>query len=75
MKIPEISSQIVAGHLCSLGQVLQRWVYPGQSHAGVIGPSSGDMIRWISDRFAGTANPDPYSPTGLAGIETTTCPS
>ena len=48
---------------------------PGQSHAGVIAPSAADMIHWISDRFAGGANPDPYQPTGQADIQTTTCPS
>lgn len=73
-QIPPVSTQILAKHLCDLGQVLQRWIYPGQSHAGVIGPSGGDMVHWISDRFAGGANPDPYKPTGLAGIEQTTCP-
>jgi hypothetical protein len=74
-QIPEISSRIVAGHLCSLGQVLQRWVYPGQSHAGVIAPSIGDMSRWIADRFAGGPNPDPYKPVGLPDVGTTTCPT
>jgi len=72
-QIPVVSTQILAQHLCGLGQDLERWIYPGQSHAGVIGPSSGDMVRWISDRFAGGTNPDPYKPTGLAGIQTTTC--
>jgi hypothetical protein len=33
------------------------------------------MIHWITDRFAGGSNPDPYQPVGLAGIEITTCPS
>ena len=74
-QIPVVSTQLLATHLCGIGQNLERWIYPGQSHAGVIGPSSGDMIHWITDRFAGGANPDPYKPVGLAGIETTTCPS
>ena len=74
-QIPVVSTQILAKHLCDIGQNLERWIYPGQSHAGVIGPSSGDMIRWITDRFAGGPNPDPYQPVGLAGIETKTCPS
>lgn len=46
---------------------------PGQSHAGVVGPSAGDMVHWITDRFAGGANPDRYTPKGLAGIRQTTC--
>jgi Secretory lipase len=74
-QIPVVSTQILAKHLCDIHQDLERWIYPGQSHAGVIGPSSGDMIHWITDRFAGKSNPDPYAPTGMAGIETTTCPS
>jgi hypothetical protein len=71
-QIPVVSTQILYTHLCSLGQVLQRWIYPGQSHAGVITPSFNDMIQWISDRFAGGANPDPYVPTGQTGIVPTT---
>ena len=54
--------------------MLQRWIYPGQSHSGVITPSAGDMIHWISDRFAGGANPDPYKPTGPSDIQITTLP-
>ncbi len=74
-QIPVVSTQLLAQHLCGLGQDLERWIYPGQSHAGVIGPSAPDMIRWISDRFAGGPDPDPYQPIGMAGIQTTTCPS
>jgi dipeptidyl aminopeptidase/acylaminoacyl peptidase len=74
-QIPVVSTQILATHLCKIGQDLERWIYPGQSHTGVIGPSAGDMIHWIADRFAGVANPDPYVPTGQNDIQTTTCPS
>jgi pimeloyl-ACP methyl ester carboxylesterase len=73
-QIPPVSTQILAKHLCDLGQDLERWIYPGQSHAGVIGPSAGDMVHWISDRFAGAPNPDPYKPTGQPDVQTTTCP-
>jgi hypothetical protein len=69
-----VSTQILAKHLCDLHQDLERWIYPGQSHAGVIGPSGGDMVHWMTDRFANGANPDPIKPTGLAGIQQTTCP-
>jgi pimeloyl-ACP methyl ester carboxylesterase len=72
-QIPPVSTQILARHLCSLHQVLQRWIYPGQSHSGVIGPSAADMIRWISDRFAGGKNPDPYAPVGQSDVQVTTC--
>jgi hypothetical protein len=73
-QIPVVSTALLATHLCGLGQDLERWIYPGQSHAGVIGPSAHDMIHWIADRFAGDPDPDPYTPTGLPGIMTTTCP-
>ncbi len=72
-QIPVASTLLLANHLCSLHQDLERWVYPGQSHAGVIGPSAADMVHWITDRFAGGANPDPYTPTGLANIDRKTC--
>jgi esterase/lipase len=72
-QIPVVSTEVLATHLCTVGQVVQRWVYPGQSHAGVIGPSAGDMIHWIADRFAGGANPDPYVPTGQADVAVTGC--
>jgi hypothetical protein len=72
-QIPVASTKLLADHLCGIHQVLQRWIYPGQSHAGVIGPSAGDMTHWIADRFADGSNPDPYKPTGLANIDQTTC--
>jgi dipeptidyl aminopeptidase/acylaminoacyl peptidase len=74
-QIPVASTQLLAQHLCSEGQDLERWIYPGQSHAGVITPSFPDMVQWIKDRFNGGADPDTYVPKGLAGIQTTTCPS
>ncbi|HEV3212096.1 MAG TPA: alpha/beta hydrolase [Acidimicrobiales bacterium] len=67
-QIPVASTQLLFSHLCALGQVAQRWIYPNQSHAGVIAPSFKDMVQWISDRFAGGTNPDPYVPTGAPGI-------
>src|SRR6266404_4085519 len=41
-QIPVVSTQVLAQHLWGLRtpQVLQRWIYPGQSHSGVIAPSS-----------------------------------
>jgi pimeloyl-ACP methyl ester carboxylesterase len=72
-QIPVVSTQVLARHLCGIHQVLQRWIYPGQSHAGVIAPSANDMIHWMADRFAGGANPDPYEPTGQSDVQTTTC--
>lgn len=75
-QIPTASTQILANHLCSIGQDLERWIYPGRSHAGVIPVSATDMVHWISDRFAGQPNPDPYQPTGQPNVQVTTrCPS
>lgn len=72
-QIPTASSMLLAGQLCKTGQDLERWVYPGQSHAGVIGPSLNDMLTWITDRFNGVATPDAYAPNGQDGIDDTIC--
>jgi len=72
-QIPVASTQLLAQHLCGLHQDLERWIYPGQSHAGVIIPSAPDMTHWIADRFADGANPDPYKPVGQPDVQTTTC--
>ena len=63
-------------HSCSIGQATQRWIYPGQSHAGVIPIYMPDMIQWISTRFSG--NPGAISsqtPTGELGIQVSSCAS
>jgi alpha-beta hydrolase superfamily lysophospholipase len=62
-QIPVISTQILQTHLCTIHQPAERWVYSGQSHAGVIVPSFPDMLHWIGDRFASTSTVDPYVPT------------
>jgi pimeloyl-ACP methyl ester carboxylesterase len=72
-QIPVVSTQLLAQHLCGLGQTLQRWIYPGQSHSGVIAVSAPDMVHWIADRFAGDPAPDSYVPSGQPGVQTTTC--
>jgi hypothetical protein len=74
-QIPVVSTQLLATHLCQVGQDLERWIYPGQSHAGVIQPSFPDMVHWMADRFAGDPNPDPYTPVGMPGVQTTTIPA
>jgi alpha-beta hydrolase superfamily lysophospholipase len=74
-EVPVASTQLLAAHLCGIGQDLQRWIYPGQSHAGVFTPSAPDMIRWIADRFRGAPLPDPYVPHGQRGIQITSCPA
>lgn len=72
-QIPVVSTQLLAAKLCKDGQVLQRWIYPGQSHAGVIPVYTPDMVHWIADRFAGLPAPDPMQPTGEPGVQVTTC--
>lgn len=73
-QVPVISTQLLAQHLCSVGQDVERWIYPGMTHTAVITASVGDMVHWISDRFAGVPNPDPYRPVGMSGIQTSSCP-
>ena len=78
-QIPVVTTQLLEQHECSIGQDVERWIYPGQSHAGVIPVSMNDMVTWIGDRFAGGPNPDPYVPTGTSGTNgpptTTSCAS
>ncbi len=72
-QIPTASSEMLAGQLCSVGQGLERWVYPGQSHAGVLWPSEADTLEWLDNRFAGVAAPDPMYPTGQADVQASVC--
>ncbi|MFI5042605.1 MAG: lipase family protein [Acidimicrobiales bacterium] len=74
-QIPVVSTQLLLGQLCKTGQVAQRWIYPGQSHAGVIAPSLADMLTWIGDRFAGKPAPDPTPPVGQANVAAQRCPA
>jgi len=74
-QIPTVSSEWLANHLCDLGQDLTRWVYPGQSHAGVVGSSAEDMLTWMEHRFAGDATPDPMTPKGQADVVVRRCAS
>ncbi len=73
-QIPTASSALLYDHLCGIGQELERWVYPGQSHAGVIGPSAPDMVKWIAQRFDGSGVPGSITPTGQPDVEVTGCP-
>jgi dipeptidyl aminopeptidase/acylaminoacyl peptidase len=73
--IPVATSQVLMTHLCGIGQNVERWVYPGQTHSGVVDVSATDMAHWIADRFADQPNPDTYPPFGLIGIQVSTCPT
>jgi pimeloyl-ACP methyl ester carboxylesterase len=72
-QIPVPSTLALANHECAIGQTLQRWIYPGQSHAGVIAPSAPDMVHWIADRFADGPAPDPYLPVGQNDVDRMQC--
>jgi hypothetical protein len=76
-QIPVVTTQLLEQHECSIGQDVERWIYPGQSHAGVIPIYMSDMVHWIADRFAHDPDPDPYVPTGTSNGNgpptTTTC--
>ncbi|MGE3618885.1 MAG: alpha/beta fold hydrolase [Acidimicrobiia bacterium] len=54
-QIPVVSSQLLLERMCTTGQVVERRTYPGQDHAGVIGPSMADVLAWIDARLAGDA--------------------
>lgn len=72
-QIPTVSSKMLAAQLCATGQNVERWVYPGRSHSGVIAPSMNSMVAWMSARFAGESAPDPQGPTGQDDIDDTVC--
>jgi predicted esterase len=55
-QIPLVSSELLLGRMCGIGQVVERRTYPG-SHAGVIAPSLPDMLAWIDARLAGDPPP------------------
>ena len=44
-QIPVVATSLMFDQLCKIHQVEQRWIYPGQSHAGVIAPSAQDMAK------------------------------
>jgi hypothetical protein len=72
--VPPVTTQLLAQHLCAIGQDVARWLYPGFGHGDVVPAYLNDMARWLADRFAGAAAPDPMTPTGATGVMVTTCP-
>ncbi len=68
--IPPVSSAILKEHLCTIASV-ERWLYPGETHGGVVEPSLNDMITWINTRFKDSKAE--VSPSGLPDIEVTNC--
>lgn len=55
--VPARGSEILFGRLCSLGQVVERKVYEGQNHGGVVLAAMGDLVAWLEARLAGTPAP------------------
>lgn len=74
-QIPTVSSEMLANQLCPTGQNLERWMYPGRSHSGVIAPSFTSMVEWMDARFAGKPAPDAEAPGGQDDIVDTICRS
>jgi pimeloyl-ACP methyl ester carboxylesterase len=68
--IPADTSARLADDLCAIGGNVQRWVYPDQTHGGVLFVAAVDMGRWIEARFRGS--PVPYQPTA-AGVQVHGC--
>jgi fermentation-respiration switch protein FrsA (DUF1100 family) len=71
-QIPVASTKLLADHLCGIGQGLERWIYPGASHSGVIEVSSPDMVQWMAARFAGD-DVGSVTPSAEPGIEISGC--
>ncbi len=74
-QIPVASTALLAQHLCSVGQTLQRWIYPGRNHVGAIQYYAPDMLRWLAARFAGAPAPVRMVPAGQPGIQASSCPA
>lgn len=68
--IPAATSAQLADHLCALGANVERWVYPGQNHAGVVFVSAVDMGHWMLNRFEGSA--ERYQPS-QGGAQANSC--
>ncbi len=76
-QIPVASTGLLNQGLCGLPTTkrgsVQRWIYAGQSHSGVISKSYVDMLNWLTYQFAN--NPTAashYVPAGLQGVAPST---
>jgi fermentation-respiration switch protein FrsA (DUF1100 family) len=70
-QIPVATTQILYDHVCSLHASVERWIYPGLDHYGVIAVSTNDMISWMAERFAGSSAVT--TPVGIPGVQTESC--
>lgn len=72
-QIPVVSTGLLYNQMCALPSAkrytVQRWVYPGMSHSGVIDVSYQDMYTWLGDQLANhPATAFAYTPVGLNGV-------
>lgn len=51
--VPARGSEVLFERLCGLGQTIERKVYPGQNHGGVVTAALGDLLAWLDARLAG----------------------
>ena len=72
-QIPVAATALMFDQLCAIGQNQSRWIYPGQSHAGVVPVSADDMLDWIDLRFEGAPTTEEVIPTGVPGVEVQNC--
>jgi pimeloyl-ACP methyl ester carboxylesterase len=72
-QIPVAATALMFDQLCAIGQDQTRWIYPGQSHAGVVAVSANDMLTWIDERFAGDPTSEEIVPTGQPDVEVMSC--
>ena len=72
-QIPADSSDQLLEQLCAIGQVAERWVFPGANHTSVVRESYDDMVRWIADRVDGAAPSDAVVPAGPPEPSTQSC--
>jgi alpha-beta hydrolase superfamily lysophospholipase len=52
--VPVAVAQRLFDRLCSHQQPVERKIYDGATHTGVVDASFADVVRWIDDRLAGT---------------------
>jgi pimeloyl-ACP methyl ester carboxylesterase len=71
--IPASTSGALADNLCRLGADLERWVYVGQSHGGVLTVSAPDLGLWMADRFASPTSSVRYRPSDEARVQVDDC--
>lgn len=51
--VPPATSEALHRRLCAKGQVIERDLYEGEDHGGVVLTSTDAVDLWIRDRFAG----------------------